>query len=76
MNTESEILDAEQAKVRMGVQQLAQPSCLVCGCEWRDELVARMRAVLTDCRDWLDNPDGGEPDSNELLRRINGVLYA
>ena len=38
------------------------------------ETLARLRRTLTECRDWFDNPDGGEPDSNDLLRRINEAL--
>lgn len=35
--------------------------------------VERLRALLVDCRDWFDNPEG-EPSGSDLLDRINEVL--
>lgn len=35
--------------------------------------VLRLRALLVNCRDWLDSP-GGDPDSSTLLDRINEAL--
>lgn len=46
------------------VQQWGCPNC-------QDSRAAL--AVLTECRDWLDDP-GGEPDSGVILEHINAVL--